>query len=237
VEIEFLMARRHAIIDEENLRIPKDAFTFEGFERWIDSGDFPETGRIDYLEGDVEVDMSPEDIYTHGTPKIAISSKLHILVAEAELGFVVSDSTRLKSRFADLSVEPDVIVVLSDTLKAGKVRSSPASRRKSPVRYSGLDGAPDLVVEVVSDGSVKKDTQRLPPLYARAGIPELWLVDARSEDLRFEIHTLHGGRYEIVRQDEKGWVHSPRLQRFFRLVRRELPDLDARVYKLEDRER
>jgi Uma2 family endonuclease len=234
LEIEFLMARRHAIIDEENLRIPEDAFTFEGFQRWIDSGEFPETGRIDYLEGDIDVDMSPEDVYTHGTPKIAISSKLHILVAEAKLGFVVSDSTRLKSRFADLSVEPDVIVVLRETLTAGKVRSSPASRKR-PGRYSGLDGAADLVVEVVSDGSVKKDTKRLPPLYARAGIPELWLVDARNEDLRFEIHTLLGGRYETARQDGEGWVRSPCLQRFFRLVRHEL-DLDARVYKLEDRE-
>jgi Uma2 family endonuclease len=236
VEIEFIMARRHAIIVEENLRIPEDARTFEGFQRWIDSGEFPETGRIDYLEGDVEVDMSPEDLYTHGTPKTAISSKLHILVAEAELGLVFSDSTRLKSRFAGLSVEPDVMVVLKETLKAGKVRSSPASRRKSPGRYSGLDGAADLVVEVVSDGSVKKDTKRLPPLYARAGVPEIWLVDARNEDLRFEIHTLHGGRYETVRQDGEGWVHSPCLQRFSRLVRRELPDLDACVYKLEDRE-
>lgn len=94
----------------------------------------------------------------------------------------------------------------------------------------------DLVVEVVSDGSVKKDTKRLPPLYARAGIPELWLIDARDADLRFEIHTLHGGRYEIVRQDGEGWVRSPCLQRFFRLAGRDLPDLDARVYKLEDRE-
>jgi Uma2 family endonuclease len=196
VEIEFIMARRHAIFSEENLRMPEDAFSYEGFQRWIDSGEFPETGRIDYLGGEVEVDMSPEDLYTHGTAKTAIASKLHFLVAEAELGYVFSDSTRLKSRFADLSVEPDAIVVLRETLKAGKVRPSPAARRKSPGRYSALDGAADLVVEIVSDGSVKKDTKRLPPLYARAGIPELWTVDARGEDLRFDIQTLRGGQYD-----------------------------------------
>lgn len=229
------MARRHAIIDEENFRIPEDALTFDGFQRWIDSGKFPETGRIDYLEGDVEVDMSPEDLYTHGTLKTAISSKLHILVAEAELGYVFSDSTRLKSRFVDLSVEPDVVVVLRETLKAGKVRSSPASQRKRPGRYSGLDGAADLVVEVVSDGSVKKDTKRLPPLYARAGIYELWLVDARDENLRFEIQTLQSGHYATVRNDTEGWVHSPCLGRSFRLVRVQQRDLGACFYRLEDR--
>jgi len=231
------MARRHAIIVEENLRIPEDAFTFEGFERWIDSGEFPETGRIDYLEGDVEVDMSPENLFSHGTPKTAISSKLHVLVAEAELGYVFSDSTRLKSRFADLSVEPDVVVVLRETLKAGKIRWSPAFRRKGPSSYSGLEGAADLVVEVVSDGSEKKDTERLPPLYARAGVPELWLFDARQENLQLEIQILRGGKYETVRQDSEGWAHSPCLGRFFRLVRREQPELDACFYRLEDRER
>ncbi len=61
------MARRHAIILEENLKIPEDAFSYEGFQRWADSRTFPENGRIDYLEGDVDVDMSPEDLYTHGT--------------------------------------------------------------------------------------------------------------------------------------------------------------------------
>ncbi len=36
-------------------------------------------------------------------------------------------------------------------------------------RYVELEGAPDLVVEIVSDSSVAKDTQRLPPRYAAAG--------------------------------------------------------------------
>ena len=66
------MARRHAIIDEENLRIPQDALSFQGFQGWAESEEFPETGRIDYLAGDVEVDMSPEDLHTHGIVKGAI---------------------------------------------------------------------------------------------------------------------------------------------------------------------
>jgi len=41
------MDRRRAVIFEEDLRIPEDAFTFEGFQRWMESEEFPETGRID----------------------------------------------------------------------------------------------------------------------------------------------------------------------------------------------
>lgn len=76
------MARRHDFIGEENsLRIPGDAFTFEGFQRWVESGGFPENGHIDYLQGDIEVDMSPEDLHTHGIPKTAICAALHLLIA------------------------------------------------------------------------------------------------------------------------------------------------------------
>lgn len=214
------MARRHAIIDEENLRIPEDAFTFEGFQRWIDSGEFPDTGRIDYLEGDIDVDMSPEDLYTHGAVKTAISLKLGHLVVESDLGDMFIDRTRIRSRFADLSVEPDVVVFFGRSLEAGKIRLMPAAARKGPDRFSALEGAVDLVVEIVSDGSVKKDTERLPDLYARAGIPELWIVDARGNDLRFQIHTLQDSSYVTVEPDSEGWIRSPQIGVDFRLVRR-----------------
>jgi Uma2 family endonuclease len=213
------MARRHAVIFEEDLRIPEDVFTFEGFQRWVESGEFPETGRIDYLEGDIEVDMSPEDLFTHDAVKTAITSKLHVMVSESGLGHVFSDTTRLASRFAALSVEPDVMVILDESLETGRVRLSQAASRKGPNRYGGLDGAADLIVEIVSDSSVKKDTQRLPPIYASAGIPELWLVDARGEDLCFDIHELRDGQYARIDADAEGWIRSPRLGHAFRLTR------------------
>ncbi|HEV2852746.1 MAG TPA: Uma2 family endonuclease [Thermoanaerobaculia bacterium] len=211
------MARRHAVIFEEDLRIPEDAFTFEGFQRWVDSGEFPDTGRIDYLDGDIEVDMSPEDLYTHSAVKTAISGRLYSLVTEPGLGDVFIGRARLGSRFAGLSVEPDVAVVLESSLDTGKIRLKPASRKQD--RYSGLEGAADVVVEIVSDSSVKKDTQRLPPLYASAGVSELWIVDARGEDLCFDIHELRDGQYARIDADAEGWIHSPRLGHAFRLTR------------------
>jgi Uma2 family endonuclease len=231
------MARRHAIIVEENnLRIPEDAFAFEGFQKWLESDEFPETGRIDYLGGDIEVDMSPEDLSTHGAPKIAITSKLHLLIEDARLGHVFSDSTRLASQFSGLSVEPDVLVVLTATLKRGNVRLTPASTRKGSDRYSGLEGAADLVVEIVSDSSVKKDMVVLPRLYAKTGIPELWLVNARGKDLRFTIHSLREGSYSMVEPDAEGWKRSSQLGWDFRFVRRPA-DLFPWWYALEHRKR
>jgi Uma2 family endonuclease len=214
------MAREQAVVNAENLRIPKEALTFEGFRRWVHMPEFPETGRIDYLAGDVEIDMSPEDLHTHGIVKVAITLGLGPMVIEPEIGEIFVDRTRVVSRFAALSVEPDVVVILWDSLQTGRVRYIHAAS-KAPDRYVEIEGAPDIVVEVVSDGSVKKDTQRLPALYARAGVPELWIADTREDEtVRFEIHVLRDGKYVLVEPDAEGWVKSERLGVFFRLTRR-----------------
>lgn len=223
----------HALIlEDNNLRVPEEAFTYEGFHRWLDSGEFPETGRIDYLAGDVEIDMSPEDLYTHGIAKTAIASALHQLVA-GKLGEVYVDRARISSRFAGLSVEPDVVVVLFDTLKTGRVRYVPAAVQE-PDRFSRMEGAPDVVIEVVSDGSQTKDLKRLPPLYAKTGIPELWVADARGGKVKFQIHMLEEGKYVLVKADAKGWMPSPRLGLSFRLLRLQSP-ISTPYFVLEHR--
>jgi Uma2 family endonuclease len=229
------MARRNAIFFEENLRIPEDALSFDGFQRWTDSDGFPETGRIDYLEGNVEVDMSPEDLYTHSAVKTAIALRLGTLIVEGDLGDVFIDRSRVRSRFAELSVEPDIVVVLSSSLKTGKVRLIPAaSGKKGTDRFSALDGPVDLVVEIISDGSVGKDNRRLPRSYARAGIPEFWTVDARGKDLQFRIHSLQDGVYAVIEPDSEGWARSPQLGLDFRLRRRRADPAPWR-YTLEHR--
>ena len=107
-------------------------------------------------------------------------------MARQGLGEVYVDRARISSPAADLSVEPDVVVVLWETLDSGRLRDIPAASGK-PGRFIEMEGAPDVVVEILSDSSVRKDLIRLPPLYAAAGVPELWRVDARQERLRFEI--------------------------------------------------
>lgn len=225
------MARRHAIIAEENLRIPEDASTYDGFLRWSESDEFPETGRIDYLGGEIDVDMSPEDLYTHSAVKTAVALTLGSLIVESDIGDLFIDRAQIRSRFAQLAAEPDLVVALDSSMESGQVRPAPSLKR--PDRFPALEGAPDIVVEIVSDSSVKKDYHSRPPLYARAGIPELWLIDARHEDLRFAIHTLRDGEYVPVSPDAEGWTASPRLGHVFRLLRWRRPNLGTWRYKLE----
>jgi Uma2 family endonuclease len=210
------MARRHEMMYEENtesLRIPADAHTFEGFQSWLASGEFPESGRIDFLAGEIEADMSPEDLQTHGVLKVEVGTQLHSLVRALQLGQVFMDSSRVTAHFAGLSAEPDVVVVFWETLSARRARYIETASGPE------IEGTPDLIVEVVSRHSESKDRKRLPGCYAKAGIPELWLIDARGSDVRFQIFKLTSGKYVDVLPDADGWLRSVRLPYQFRLSR------------------
>jgi Uma2 family endonuclease len=205
-----------AVIFEERLSIPRQAHELAGFRRWAHSGGFPEAGRIDFLGGVVEVDMSPEELHSQGAVKAAIAARLHEALVGGDLGEVFIDRARVTHPAAGLSVEPDVVGVLWSSLEAGRVRYVEGAK---PGRHMEIEGAPDLVVEVVSDNSVGKDTERLPRLYAAAGVPELWIADARGEELRFDVLTLQSGAYRRSEPGSGGWLSSPGLGTGVRLSR------------------
>ena len=191
----------------ETLRIPPGVGTLEGFRRWTWSESFPEHGRIDFLAGELEIDVSPENLYKHGGPKTALSSALYEQVDRTGRGAVYIDCTRIVSVDANLSVEPDVVAVLWDSLENGRVVRVPAADGE-PDYLIELEGAPDLVVEVISDSSQGKDRRRLPPLYAKAGVPELWLVDARAKrgkSIELGIYVLGANGYVLAPPNAKGW--------------------------------
>ena len=217
------MADRAAVIFEDQLRVPAGLDSLDRFREWAHSGDFPEDGRIDFLDGEIEIDMSPEDLFTHGIVKSAIAGSLHEVVTVGERGYLFIDRTRVCSPAAGLSAEPDIVVVLWESLDSGRARLVPARSRK-PGRFVELEGAPDLVVEIVSDSSEHKDFERLPLLYERAGVPEMWTVDARGQDLLFELRRLGTRGYEVAVKDAGDWSRSSALDIRVRLRRRQQRD-------------
>ncbi len=204
------------VVFEERVEIPMDLRSLVDFRRWALSDEFPQQGRIDFLGGRIEVDMSPEDFFCHGTLKVELIRVLSQLIKSAGNGHLVTDRTRVSCPDADLSAEPDIVFVSTETLAAGRARLVAAATSK-PGRYVELEGAPDLVVEIVSDRSVLKDTQRLPQAYFEAGVREFWLADARSEPLVFLIHKPTPSGFQPVEADPEGFQCSAVFDRRFRL--------------------
>jgi Uma2 family endonuclease len=203
---------------EEQVEIPLDIRSLEDFRRWALSDEFPQRGRIDYLGGRIEVDMSPEDLYCHGKLKVEFVSALDQIVKQQDLGDLFTDATRTSSVPANLSSEPDLVFIAHDAVDSGRVTLIPKSNEEEG-RYIEISGAPDLVIEIVSDSSVDKDTKRLPKAYFQAGVREFWLADARSAELLFRIY--HRGEKGYVPQtpDAEGYQPSVVLNRRFLLNR------------------
>lgn len=59
----------------------------------------------------------------------------------------------------------------------------------------GIEGPPDLAVEILSPYSLRRDKVRKRQSYAKHGIPEYWIVDPASFVL--EQYRLTGDRYEL----------------------------------------
>ena len=74
-------------------------------------------------------------------------------------------------------------------------------------------GIPDIVVEILSPGSVKKDRITKKKIYERFGVPEFWVVDPSYKNV--EVFRLMDGRYELADFiEETGVVKSAVLEGF-----------------------
>jgi Uma2 family endonuclease len=63
------------------------------------------------------------------------------------------------------------------------------------VKQDGIHGAPNLIVEVLSPSSFKRDRGYKMELYARSGIEEYWIVSPVEKTI--EVYLLKGGLYQL----------------------------------------
>jgi Uma2 family endonuclease len=87
------------------------------------------------------------------------------------------------------AVQPDLVFI--------------AARQSGIIREKGVFGAPDLLVEVLSPSSERRDRALKRRTYERCGVPHYWVVDPRRR--RLEAWRLEGGRY-VVEADLRGEV-------------------------------
>jgi Uma2 family endonuclease len=197
------------------ITIPDWVVDLESFRRWIDDEDLPEKASISYLNGGVWIDMSKEQVFTHVLVKTEISSGLRALVKEHGSGLFLGDGVRLTNIEANFSVKPDATFGSNESLSSGRVKLVEGIEEG----YLELEGTPDMVLEVVSPTSERKDTEVMRRKYAEGGIQEYWLVDARKEPLSFDILRLTSRGYVATRK-QQGWVRSAVFDRSFRLTRK-----------------
>ena len=190
----------------------------ESFTRWADSDDVPEKARIWFLDGEVWVDMSKEQVFSHVLVKTKLTVVLGSLVETDRRGLYLGDGVRVRNVEADFSVKPDGVFVAQPTLAAGRVRL--------------VEGMEEGFLELEERRtwswrwSVPVRSRRIrccrARAYANAGIPEYWLVDARKKPLSFDI-LKHRPRGYVAAHKQDGWMKSAVFGRSFRLVPHDHP--------------
>jgi Uma2 family endonuclease len=198
------------------LRLPKDAFTLNGFRAWVLSDEFPEKLRVTFVDQEIYLDMTKEELQTHAIVKAEISRVLLDLTRRQKLGQFFLDGVLVSNEAADVSNNPDAVLVKWDSLEKGRVRLVSGGRQ--PGHFMEIEGTPDWVLEVVSKSSIQKDTEKLRRAYHRAGIPAYWLVDARGEEIMFQILAWRKTGYTQA-QSRGGWQRSAIFRHAFRLTR------------------
>jgi Uma2 family endonuclease len=197
------------------LQLPPEPHTLAGFRTWVLSDDVPEKLRVSYLRGRITVDMSKEEILTHAEVKTAIAGTMFNLNGSLDFGKLYINGVLLTNIEADVSNNPDMVGLSWGRIESGKVRFVETSKD----REMEIEGSPDWVLEIVSQGSVTKDKRDLRQAYHQAGIREYWLVDARGAEIEFQIfHWRKAGYVSATGND--GWLRSRVFPFLFRLTRK-----------------
>ena len=170
--------------------IPDWISDHESFRRWARSDESPESGRYSYLNGEIWVDVSMEQLFSHNRVKVAVTDVIMSLLQQIRTGQYVTDRMLLTNVAAGISTEPDGLYFHWSAVESGRLKLLDGADDGCVE----LEGTPEMVLEVVSRTSVRKDTVILRDLYWQAGIPEYWLIDAGGAIPKFQIlrHTAEG---------------------------------------------
>ena len=161
--------------------------TYEDYRLLPDDGT-----RYELMEGELFV-VSPAPLIRHQT---ALVNLLFALVATLEKPGLA----RVLPAPTDLVLSPTT-VLQPDLIVIGAARSSVITAR-------AIEGIPDIVVEILSPGSLDRDMYIKKRLYQRFGVPEYWVVDLDAGSL--VAHRLDQGTYGIrARYDRASILESP----------------------------
>lgn len=137
---------------------------------------FQEEPREELLNGEI-IPMSPRPTVNHnwiaGRIFVAFSNYL-----KGKKCIPFSDGTDVYLTDKD-RVIPDAMIVCSRDI----------------IQNDGIHSAPDLVVEVLSPSSIKRDRGYKKELYEKAGVREYWIVEPALRSI--EVYLLMDGKYRL----------------------------------------
>lgn len=202
------------ITGDFSFQVPATGMTLAQFRDWAESDEYPDQGKVMYFLGELYFDMSPERVDSHAVLKSALNYTIEHLNRQCDLGRYYPDGVGLENKQAGVANEPDAYFAKWETIESGRLAAPPEKQGK----HTALVGSPDWVCEITSDSSVEKDTKILRTAYHAAEIPEYWILDARGDEIVFQLLTWQQDGYSEVSPVD-GWRHSAVFDLDFQITR------------------
>jgi len=157
-------------------QVPTERYSYADYLTWSDEE------RWELIDG-IPYDMSPAPGVVHQRLSGELFRQLANFlkgkpcqVFSAPFDVRLSDKTQTSDNYIDTVVQPDLLVVCDKTKLDGK----------------GCNGAPDLIIEILSPSTAAKDFKLKFELYERYGVKEYWMVHPAEQTLL------------VYKQDDKG---------------------------------
>ena len=130
----------------------------------------PENERYELIEG--ELLMTPSPVPGHQRISGKLEFELRRFVTENDLGEVF-DAPCDVYLDNDNVVQPDILFISKERLNI--------------IGEKNIQGAPDLVIEIISESTAYRDFVQKKKLYAKSGVKEYWIVIPEEEEIEIYI--------------------------------------------------
>ncbi len=165
------------------LPVAQNGWPLRGQWRYDDYLRLPDDGkRYEIIEGVLYVANAPSIEHQYSVSEVLFNLKL--FVREHRLGQVLTAPIEVHLAEDTKPVQPDILFIKTEQMP--------------PLGTQVFEGAPDLIVEVISPSSIRLDRHIKFDVYERYGVAEYWMVDPKARSV--EVYTLARGEYALFGQ-------------------------------------
>jgi len=187
-----MAALRDMVAEVEIKPLPRRRMTEDEFVAWCD-----EDVKAEWVDGEVIV-HSPANV-RHVELAGFIVSVMRAFAEQRDLGRVLGPEFQIRFGPQRRRRVPDILFV--------------AKARLDIIQTNHIEGAPDLVMEIVSPDSPARDWRDKYLEYEAAGVREYWVIDPLAEQM--EAYALgDDGHYARIEEQDDA-IHSTALPGFY----------------------
>ena len=170
------------------LKIPMTYPSLPADQRWPEQGRWsyedylrlPADGkRYEIIDGVLYMANAPD--FEHQQAVMALAGQLWNFAQAHQLGVVLTAPFEVRLPGIAQPVQPDILFV--------------SRERRDIIKPKLIEGAPDLVVEVLSPSTARYDRKVKFDAYERAGVREYWIVNPRLRSV--EVYALMDNEYAL----------------------------------------